>query len=203
MTSILTGDIVKSRRSTTTLWADGLKKIFSDIGQTPKDWEIYRGDEFQLEVKNPAEALLVAIRIKAFLKTLKLDARMSIGIGDKEYAAPKITESNGTAFVRSGELFETLKKEKVMLAVNSRNSDFDNDLNLMLRFGASIMNNWLPQSAEFVLLAIENPTLSQEELGIKLGINQAAVSRRQTRAQFELIMDLDAFYRNKLKKHIL
>ena len=49
------------------------------------------------------------------------------------------------------------------------------------------MDNWLAQSAEFVATAIENPTLSQEELGQKLGINQAAVSRRQKRAQFDLV----------------
>ena len=55
------------------------------------------------------------------------------------------------------------------------------------------MDNWLQQSAEFVLVAIQNPTLSQEEIGVKLGINQAAVSRRQKRSNYELMMQVDRY----------
>ena len=61
------------------------------------------------------------------------------------------------------------------------------------------MDNWLQQSAEFVVVAIQNPTLSQEEIGVKLGINQAAVSRRQKRANYELVKELDLYYRQKIK----
>lgn len=200
MTSIITGDIINSRKLSSEIWMPALKDVFNQLGKTPKDWEIYRGDEFQFEIKNPEEALLVAIRIKALLKSMKLDARMSIGIGDKNYNAKKITESNGTAFVNSGELFEMLKKEKTTLAINSSNNDFDKQMNLMLRLALSIINNWLPQSAEFVLTAIDNSSLSQEEIGQKLGINQAAVSRRQKRAQFDLIMETEKFYRQQIKK---
>ncbi|HEX8269058.1 MAG TPA: hypothetical protein VF581_04125 [Flavobacterium sp.] len=198
MTSVITGDIINSRKLSSELWVGGLKQLLGTKGKTPQDWEIYRGDEFQIEI-NPQHALLTAIQIKAYLKKLKLDARMSIGIGEKNYDGAKITESNGTAFINSGELFETLKKEKLTLAVNSANAEFDYQMNLMLRLASSIMNNWLPQSAEFVLIAIEHRNLSQEELGALLGINQAAVSRRQTRAQFELIMELDTFFRKQIK----
>lgn len=61
------------------------------------------------------------------------------------------------------------------------------------------MDNWLQQSAEFVLIAVQNPTLSQEEIGIKLGINQAAVSRRQKRSNYELMMQVEQYFRKKIK----
>jgi hypothetical protein len=199
MTSIITGDIVNSRKLPSNIWIDGLKKLFNTKGENPIEWEIYRGDEFQLEIKNVEEALLAALEIKAYLKSIKLDARMSIGIGDKTYQADKISESNGTAFVRSGELFDTLKKQKTTLAINSDNPNIDSDINLMLRLGLTFMDNWLVQSAEFVLTAIQNKGLSQEEIGIKLGINQAAVSRRRKRAQFDLMMELDNYFRKKIK----
>lgn len=198
MTAILTGDIINSRRLPSVEWVTDLKQLFSTIGKTSKTWEIYRGDEFQVEIA-ATDAVLFTIHLKAFLKARKLDARISIGLGEKDYAADKITESNGSAFIRSGELFDTLRKEKLTIAINSGNADFDSDLNLLLRFGSAIINNWLPQSGEFVQKAIENQALSQEELGVLLGISQAAVSRRQKRSQFELIMELDAYYRNKLK----
>jgi predicted XRE-type DNA-binding protein len=199
MTSIITGDLINSRKLTSKTWIEDLKKLLATKGKNPADWEIYRGDQFQLEIQNPEEALITALQIKAMLKTIKVSVRMSIGFGDKIHKAEKISESNGTAFIRSGETFETLKKQKTNLAINTGNSDLDNEMNLMLRLALITMDNWLVQSAELVVTAIENQTLSQEELGQKLGINQAAVSRRRKRAQFDLIMELDAFYRRKIK----
>ncbi|WP_431244594.1 hypothetical protein ACQ9BO_10090 [Flavobacterium sp. P21] len=125
---------------------------------------------------------------------------MSIGFGDKTHDAEKISESYGSAFIHSGELFETLKKQKVTLAMRTDNTDFDEKMNLMIQLALTFMDSWLAQSAEFVALAIENPNLSQEELGQKLGINQAAVSRRQKRAQFDLVMNLDRYFRTQIKQ---
>lgn len=200
MTSVITGDIIGSRQQKSEHWVEDLKKILAPFGVTPSQWEVYRGDEFQIEISNPEEALLTAILIKARLRAIKSDARMSIGFGDKTHNASKISESNGSAFIHSGELFETLKKQKVTLALRTGDTNFDEKLNLMLQLALTFMNSWLVQSAEFIALAIENPTLSQEELGQKLGINQAAVSRRQKRAQFDLVMNLDRYFRTQIKQ---
>lgn len=200
MTSVITGDIIGSRQQKSKHWVEDLKKILSRFGEMPIHWEVYRGDEFQIEIKNPEEALLTAILIKAHLRTIKSDARMSIGFGDKTHNAEKISESNGTAFIHSGELFETLKKQKVTLAMRTGDIIFDEKMNLMLRLALTFMDTWLAQSSEFVAVAIENPGLSQEELGQKLGINQAAVSRRQKRAQFDLVMQLDRYFKTQIKQ---
>ena len=199
MTSIITGDIINSRKKSSNIWIDEFKKLLATFGKTPIEWEIYRGDEFQLEIRNPEDALIIALQIKSYFKSIKLDVRMSIGFGEVTYNAKKISESNGSAFSRSGEVFETLKKQKINLAVNSGNKAFDTEINLMLRLSLIFMNNWLAQSAEFVLTTIENPSLSQEEIGLKLGINQAAVSRRRKRAQFDLMMEMENYFRNKIK----
>ena len=199
MICIITGDIKGSRKAKSQNWIEGLKQLFLQFGKTPMDWEIYRGDEFQLEVQNYKEALLVAFQIKAYLRSIKLDVRMSIGFGDKTYKAKKISESNGTAFVNSGMGFENLKKSKTTLSIRSSNNFFDKEMNLILRLGLSFMDNWLAQSAEFVLVTIQNPTLSQEEIGLKLGINQAAVSRRRKRANFDLVLEINAAFIEKLK----
>ena len=199
MIGVITGDIISSRKLSSKIWIDDFKKLLSTFGKNPSEWDIYRGDEFQLEVKNPEETLIIALQIKSYFKILKLDVRMSIGFGDITYKAKKISQSNGTAFSRSGEVFETLKKQKINLAINSGDEAFDTEINLMLRLGLTFMDNWLAQSAEFVLKSIENPTLSQEEMGVKLGINQAAVSRRRKRAQFDLMIELDQYFRKKIK----
>lgn len=199
MTSVIIGDIINSRKLSAKIWQKSLKDFLSTKGKNPKDWEIYRGDQFQLEISNPEEALRVSIQIKALMRSLKLDVRMSIGIGKKDHSAKKISESNGTAFINSGEIFENLKKQKRTLAINSGNKDFDQPINLMLQLALTIMDNWLQQSAEFVMISLENPLLSQEEIGIILKINQAAVSRRKSRSHLDLILELELFYREKIK----
>ena len=199
MIVILTADIINSRKLPSKKWMDDLKAFLNTFGKSPNDWEIYRGDEFQMEIKNPEDALLVAIQIKAFFKSINLDIRISLGFGDKTYKTRKITESNGSAFIRSGETFETLKKLKLNLAIHSGVETFDEELNLMLKLSLSFMDNWLQQSAELVLVTIQNPTLSQEEIGLKLGINQAAVSRRRKRANYELVKEFDLYFRKKIK----
>lgn len=200
MTSIITGDIIGSRQQQSEHWVEDLKKILAPFGHTPSQWEIYRGDEFQVEIANPEDALITAILIKAHLRAIKSDARMSIGFGDKTHNGERISESNGSAFINSGELFETLKKQKITLALRTGDINFDEKLNLMLQLALTFMDSWLVQSAEFVAVAIENPTLSQEEIGQKLGINQAAVSRRQKRAQFDLVQNLDRYFRKQIKQ---
>jgi hypothetical protein len=199
MISIITGDIVNSRKKKSIIWIDNFKKLLHTFGKSPLDWEIFRGDEFQIEIKNPEDVFYVALQIKAYFRSINLDVRMSIGLGDKDYKSKKISESNGTAFARSGEVFETLKKQKINLAVNSGNIDFDLEINLILRLCLTFMDNWLVQSAEFVQVAIINQKLSQEEIGTILGINQAAVSRRRKRANFDLLLETDKLFRLKVR----
>ena len=70
---------------------------------------------------------LTVLRIKATLKGIKnLDVRMAIGIGKREFTAFNITESNGEAFIHSGEKLESLKPDLAVFgsyASNSYNRD--------------------------------------------------------------------------------
>ena len=64
MTSILTGDIINSRNVPSTEWLPLIKAAFNTIGKSPKTWEIYRGDSFQIEVP-VLDALITCLTIKA------------------------------------------------------------------------------------------------------------------------------------------
>ena len=203
MTSIITGDIIESQKVKTTDWIDDLKEIFNHFGQEQNDWEIYRGDSFQIEIKDPKEALWAAIRIKAYLKSRKMDARMGIGIGSKPKSNLKISERSGKVFIHAGQVFDSLKKDKITMGIKTDNSIVDETLNLMLQLALTIMDNWPQQSAEYVFAAIENPTLTQKELGLKLNIQQASVSRRSIRSHFDLIMKFENFYRATIEKQLV
>lgn len=199
--AIITGDIINSRNANPKKWLTILKKALSHSGGSPSTWEVFRGDSFQLEVKNPADALLTAIRIKANLKTVKgLDARMAIGIGEKGYSAPRITESNGAAFVYSGEKLESLKKEKQNLAVKSPWPDFDREMNLYLSLALIAMDNWTTGAAELMNILIDNPDITQVKLAARLKITQSAVSGRLKRAYYYEIKNLEGMFREKVEK---
>jgi DNA-directed RNA polymerase specialized sigma subunit len=202
MIGIITGDIINSRNtSSPKQWLDVLKDALSNYGSEPAAWEIYRGDSFQLEVKDPYEALKAAIYIKASMKTIKkVDVRMAIGVGEKDYAAATVTESNGEAFVYSGEKFEKLKKEKQNLAVQTSSEELNYELNFCLRLALIAMDNWSQASAEFVKIYLENEGLAQKELGEILGISQSSVSERYSRAYLSEILELNNLYISKIKR---
>lgn len=70
MTSIITGDIINSRKvKDHGVWMDAVKLLFNEMGLQPKAWDIHRGDAFQLEVANPEKALWITLRIKSLLKS--------------------------------------------------------------------------------------------------------------------------------------
>jgi len=200
MIAVITGDVINSKKNAPRIWLTPLKKELNSIGKTPKIWEIYRGDSFQVVISKAEDALLVAMKLKASLKAVKgINVRMAIGIGKRTYNAAKVTESNGSAFVNSGEKFEMLKQQKQNLAIKSDFEQFDEEINLYLKLALIAMNNWTVNTAEIVSVAMENPDKSQQQLGQMVGIKQSAISTRLRRAYYEEIMEVNEMYKFKLK----
>ncbi|WP_018629393.1 SatD family protein [Niabella aurantiaca] len=198
MIAILTGDVMRSETTDPKEWMPLLKSFLKKQGHAPGDWEIYRGDAFQLKLP-PADALFKSMHLKSILKQqANLDVRLSIGVGELSYRTEKITESNGTAFVRSGRKFDSMKEEKTTLAFATGNEQADAALNLMARFASLIMDNWSPAAAEIVALFLEKPEWNQQQIAEKLKINQSAVSQSRKRAQFDLLMDFNKFYQTTI-----
>src|SRR5690554_1443628 len=200
MIAIITGDIIGSRQMPTEPWMTALQSQLNQFGSSPQDWEIYRGDEFQLELTDPEEALIKALQIKAQIKSFKnLDVRMGIGIGGKDFTGARLTQSNGTAFSNSGKQFDLLKRQKINLAFCTPNPEFDNEINLMLKLALVTLDQWSVVSAQLAQIMLSNPNLLQEEIGQILGVRQAAISQRSRRAKMDLMMELENYYRIRVK----
>ncbi|WP_421808803.1 transcriptional regulator [Flagellimonas sp.] len=198
MIAILTGDIKNSSEHKASTWLPLLKEVLSQYGQEPKNWEIYRGDSFQLQT-NAETALQAAIHIKASIKQIRqLDVRIGIGLGEKNYDAPKITESNGPAFVHSGECFEKLKKQN--LGLQSSNEMFDGHINLLLELALLTMDDWTPAISKTVKYTIENPKLNQKELAALLNKSQGNISEELNKAGFDEVQKMIHFYKAQLSQ---
>ncbi len=199
MISVLTGDIINSRKIAPGLWLDTLKSELNSFGKNPAYWEIYGGDTFQLRVDDPLNALLIAIKLKSVIKmVVPLDVRLAIGIGDISFQSERISECNGTAFIFSGEKFDVLKKEKLKMSIKSAWPDFDATINLCLKLGMIFMDKWSIKASEIIRLSLLHPQASQTELGKMLDIGQNAISARLARAHFYELMELNELYKIKL-----
>jgi len=199
MKAVITGDIMHSRKLASAVWLADLKAVLNSYGSEPKDWEIYRGDSFQLVV--PAEeALEIALLIKATIKQHKvLDVRLAIGVGTVDYNADKVTESNGAAFINSGECFESLKKQT--LGVKTPWTEFNSVFEVIMPLVLLVADNWTSTSAEILKKALENPEINQNQLATALNRkSQSSISSSLKRAGYEEIKNTIAFYKQEIKK---
>ncbi|WP_223034991.1 SatD family protein [Hanstruepera marina] len=199
MTGVITGDIINSTQyENSNIWLAPLKEALKTISTNSKDWEIYRGDSFQIEIKDIYNCFINAVYIKACVKMIKgLDVRMAIGIGSKTYTGASVTESNGSAFQNSGDLLEFLKQTKTNLKIKGAGS-IDNELNLYLKLINILMDNWSVNSAEVVKLHLENKNKIQKEIAEIIGISQDAVSKRMKRAYLDEILEVNQMLNSKI-----
>lgn len=195
MIAVITGDIINSTEKASIDWLKELKSVLNQYGSSPKKWEIYRGDSFQLKL--PVEkAILMAFHIKATIKQIKnKDVRMGIGIGMEEYVSEKLSESNGTAYQNSGLCFESLKKSN--LAIKSNDADWDEPLNIMLELVLFIADKWTTSQAEVIKASIENPDKNQNQLAELLEKTQSTISASLDRSGYDSLQKIVDYYKKQ------
>ncbi|NLA63830.1 MAG: winged helix-turn-helix transcriptional regulator [Bacteroidales bacterium] len=210
MIAVIKGDIIASRKLVDQeKWLLPLKELLNTWGKSPQNWELVWGDFFQIEFQQPEESLRKIFEIKALIKKIEpldnrklkgtIEVRIAAGIGNKSYVGQRISESNGSAFIYAGEKFDLLKKENVTMGVKSHCPNFDNEINLYLKLAGTFIDKWSVSSAQLIEIVLKNPTITQQEIGNRLGIKQSAVSGRWSRANVDELLAVEKMYRNKIK----
>lgn len=192
MIAVLTGDIINSRSVHSSEWLPSLKSYLEELTTHKTQWEIYRGDSFQLEV--PSEkALEIGLTIKALVKiNRKIDVRIAIGIGEKEVQGEKITESYGTAFVNSGESFENLKNNT--LNIQTPFIEFDDYFSVILPLISVISDNWTSVVAETIFHSLKNRNALQKDIAQLLNKNNSSINKSLKRGSYnEIVAVIDLF----------
>lgn len=199
MKVVITADIVNSRRVKGSYWIELLKKELLKFGEEYRDWEIYRGDSFQMVLAS-SKALEAVFHIKAAIKQVSsLDVRMALGLGGVDYRAERVLESNGLAFVYSGECFEQLKKQNLM--IKSEDEELDARLNLMFSLVGLVTDYWKPVTAEIIHKRLEYPDLTQQELTERMGKkSQSTISEGLKRGGYDEIKSLMYYFETQMKE---
>lgn len=209
MIAIITGDIIASRKLVNQeKWLSPLKSLFASWGNNPRDWKLERGDFFQVEITNIEDVLKKALEIKALIKKVSpvdehkkistIDVRLAMGIGEKSYTGESISESNGSAFINSGEKFDVLKKENITMGIKTPWQALDEEMNLYLKLAGTFMDKWSVSSAELMQIILNNPNITQEEIGKRLGIKQNSVSGRWNRANVNELLEVEKIFRKRI-----
>ena len=200
MIAVITGDIINSQQAEAELWMQKLKTLFRSWAQTPSEWEIYRGDEFQYKCAID-EVFTKIILIKSLVKTFEnLDVRLAVGIGTEIFSSEKITESNGSAYVNSGRLLNEIKLNGRTLAIKTPNENINTDLNILFQWTSLDFDSWTAVSAEIIHIFAQDSTLSQEQVATQLNISQSSVSQRLKRVNYDLITMTDRYFRKKISQ---
>ena len=203
--AVLTGDIVKSRQiidRPEIMYT--LKRVLDSTRQEYQtEYDLYRGDSFQLVLPSPSSAILVAIIIRSKLissspnNNHRWDARISVGIGEITYRGDKITDSDGQAFQLSGQGLSEIEKQDAKLVLKAPWQQADRNLGLTTKFADNIISNWSKISAEtayYQLVYKESQTL----LAKRLGKSQSTINHRMATAKLKLINA----YIQHVKEHI-
>lgn len=196
MTSIITGDIINSRKADSTLWLPILENALNKYSIGKTRMEIFRGDSFQVEVAihHVFEAL---VYIKTSIKTIpKLDVRVSVGVGEKTFEGKSISTSTGQAFIFSGEAFEELKKQNI--SIKTPWIETTKELKLLLDLMIFIIEKWNVNYSSTIKTVLENPNATQQELSSILGKKQSQISRELKKAGFGEIQRAIIFCTDKL-----
>jgi len=200
MIAVITGDIINSQHADTEVWITKLKNLLENWGSSPLAWEIYRGDEFQFKC-NIDDVFWHFLAIKSLIKSQEnLDVRIAIGIGEESFSSEKITESNGTAYVNSGRLLNDLKNDGHTVAIKTSSETVDRDLNILLKWSSKDFDNWTVATAEIIHEMIMNKDVTQEDLAKKFTISQSSVSQRLKRANYELIVETNHYFKKKISE---
>ena len=209
---VITGDIVdstkvESNKRTELLLA--LKETIADIRQHigVVEFEIYRGDSFQIIIPDSVNALRIAILIRLGLqrktpneniRSQKWDARISLGIGDISFSASSILVSDGEAFRNSGRAFDKLGRNDFLI-VNTPWIEINNELEVSTKFADILINSWSYLQIEVIYHYLLRK-MTQKELAKVLNLSPQTLNKRIVNAKVEAIEKYIARFEEIIKE---
>ncbi len=179
--AVLTGDIVNSTQLTPAVEKDlfaALERVLS-----PYLIEFYRGDSFQVYMKDPAQALRVALLCRALAISLTAgedepaisDIRISIGIGTVIMPVRTPGTAKGEAFLLSGRRFDEIQRTDQRLSIISGKPVADTGLQVMADYIDSIYRGMTAKQAGAIARLLEGK--AQQEVALELNKSKSTVSQ--------------------------
>lgn len=195
MKGIITADVVGSTKipqDQRGILPEVLHKLVSQLQVIcPLRLEIYRGDSFQVEVERyevtPLLAALLRIGMvsKSINKASRLDARMSIGIGEVSYAGESLGQSDGEAFVLSGRMFDSLGKSR--LKITTPQETTNEELSVLSIILDDLISGLTIAQSKVVFEYLYYPDIKQKAIAEMLNVKPQVVNKAYKASKASII----------------
>jgi hypothetical protein len=200
--AVLTGDIVASRQ----LSAERLERARRVIAAAAAQFrrrqpralsgvpEVFRGDAWQLLLREPRWALRVALLIRAqLLASNDVRTRVSIGIGGVDLVNPRrISLSTGEAFTLSGHALDHITGYFDLTgALPERAAPLAGWFPAMLHLCSGLVRPWTRRQAEIVSLALlaDNPTHESIAGSLRPRVSKQSVTESLAAARWRPLLE--------------
>lgn len=201
--AVLTGDIVNS----TKLPPDKEEWLLEVLDKflSPHSHEFYRGDSFQAYIKEPSEALRLALRCRAVTigmttreeASVRGDIRISIGIGEVVSPVQALGSAKGEAFLLSGRELDKLQETGRRLSIVSGNEIADIGLQIMADFLDNIFQEMTGKQADVIVELLVG--LTQQQLAISHEKAKSTISELANAGKWQAIERILQQYDNLIK----
>jgi hypothetical protein len=200
--AILTCDIVNS----TKLTPAKERKLVATIKEIfiAHKIEFFRGDSFQVFIKDPENALKLALLCRvAAMKLYKeqkvqvADVRISIGIGEVKQPIKVLSIAKGEAFLLSGRAFDEIAKTSQRLIMAINNPIASQGLEVITDYLNHIFEKVSGKQAEVIFELLKGET--QQAVAYKIKKTKSTVHQLTTSGQWPQIEKLLQQYHNVIK----
>ncbi len=200
--AVLTGDIVNS----TKLGAAAEKKLVKTLQQLLADYqfEFYRGDSFQVYLKEANKALQTALLCRSAAisitqgeQTIASDVRISIGIGQVNTRVLSLGSANGEAFILSGRAFDEIAGTDTRLIISTTNPLANEGLQVIADYINAIFKVMTGKQAAVILELLKG--LTQQEVADKLKKSKSTIHQHVNAGRWPEIEKLINQYENIIK----
>ncbi len=218
MEAVLTADMIDSSQYPADLLEQLIQvlqdesRLLDEEDGSIRTFGIWRGDSFQAELLFPGDALSVALRFYARVRSMVLpsqpkqslgaskspaDIRIGIGLGEATLQRNMVAESNGPVYWSSGSELDRLKKKDIRLGIRTPYPELDAEFKVHTTLLDYILVRWSVASAEAVywLLRGRNET----EIADILGISQPAVNARKKASGWEGIQAMIERFEDRIR----
>lgn len=199
--AVLTGDIVNSTKLTAAKEAKLSSTLIDMFVDYDSKFEFYRGDSFQAYVKNPVNALRLAllsrsaaIRLFKEDKLVLTDIRISIGIGKITTPVRSLKTAKGEAFILSGRKFDEILKNHQRLAISTGNTLANEGLQVIADYLNAIFDAMTGKQAEVIFELLQGEI--QKVVAKKFKKTKSTIHQRITAGRWTEIEKLLQQYEN-------
>jgi hypothetical protein len=196
--AVLTGDIVNS----TLLNEAKEKKLASSLRElyTDHKMEFFRGDSFQAYIKDPKQALRLALMSRSLTislfkdDTTVSDIRISIGLGTVHVPVRSLNTARGEAFILSGRSFDDISKSGQRLAIAISHPIANEGMQVIADYLNAIFEGMTGKQAEVIFELLKGEM--QKSVARKLKKTKSTIHQRMVAGRWPEMEKLLQQYEN-------